>query len=358
MRIARGLSMLGLVFGMTCGAALAVPDQAYEFAEELLKDGQDAFALLEFQRFAHAYPRDKRAPQALLHAATIRLSYAGDVAGADRLLQRIEQSYAASGVVSQARELRAFLEVNSDFGGKPVVVFIRARVAANRGEAATAVSLYLELAETWPQARLADQALLAAARVQLESLGKPAEARATLKRLAERYPGSALLPEARYQEAVAVETLRGAGSAAAEAYLEVAAAYPDTEIGKRAAAKAAAIAKAANILERTYEKEFVANFEVLRETYTEADLFMITIRVGTDLSQRQVAATLEDALLRFYEKRRQDADKVRVEAYYNYPLTKAGEANWVPGAAPVYTVEKRQTEDVLKDALFDLLKKR
>jgi hypothetical protein len=192
----------------------------------------------------------------------------------------------------------------------------------------------------------------------VEKTGKPADALAALTVFEERYAKSKLLPDVHLLRASAVEKQKGPCRETLEAYRKVAADHAGTEVGKKAAARVAEIEKAANVLERRFGREFVRKFVVLKEVYEKADTFVVIVQLSTELSQRQVQATVEDALLQTYEKRREPSHSVQVKAYFNYPLTKAGEVSWRPGEEPVYKIEERKTEDVIKDVFIDLLKRR
>jgi len=357
MKTARLIAGICVLAG-SLAAAAAAPDQIYGFAEELLADGDEAFALLEFKRFIHHHPQDPRSPDAMLQIAMVYLTYAGDVSQARQTLRNVAEKYPKAKAAAQAKDLQTFMEVNSDFEGKPLVAFLRAKRAENRGRFGEAAVAYLDLANNWPTARLAEQALLVGAKLQLHQLNKPKEAKANFNTFVARHPKSRLRPEAQYEAAAAVEKLHGPGKEALAAFRAVAAANPKSAFGAKAAARAAEIAKAANILKRRFGQEFVRKFEVISEGGREPNQHTVVIQVSPDLSQRELQATLEDALLKHYEKRKTEKHQVRIKAYFNYPITKAGKAIWLPGRDPVYEVEERKTEDVLKDVFFDLLKKK
>jgi hypothetical protein len=80
--------------------------------------------------------------------------------------------------------------------------------------------------------------------------------------------------------------------------------------------------------------------------------------VAVGLSQRDVQATLEDALIKEGAKRSAPRDQVVLTAYVNYPLTQVGDVTWVPGQAPVYRVKEQQAGTVIRDVFIDILRKR
>jgi len=356
-KLTRLMVGMGLLIG--CYTAVAqTADLQYSFAQSLAQDGEEAFALLEFKRFIHLHSQDARVPDALLNISMIYLTYAGDLAQAKQTLAEIKKKYAGTQAGKRATDLATFLAVNSDFAGKPLIAYLRATADENRGRYAPAAAAYLALTTQWPAALLGDDALLSAARLQVEKLNKPKEALTNLQALAAKYPKSSLLPEAHYLTAVSVEKAVGPGREAVEAYRQAAAAHPKTEFAKKALARANEIEKMANILKRQFDKESVLEFRIVRQSYEAKNQFTVTIELSAQASQRQVQATLEEALLTTYEKRQEKKDSVQVKAYYNYPLSKAGKATWSPGKEPAYSIEERKSKDVLKDAFFDLLKRR
>ncbi len=100
------------------------------------------------------------------------------------------------------------------------------------------------------------------------------------------------------------------------------------------------------------------------KAYVTLALAACSVGVGAQTADQQYGFARklvqdgEEALLRNYEKRKKNDHGVRVKAYYNYPITKAGNVKWTPGKEPAYSIEKRGTEDVLKDAFLDLLKRK
>ncbi|OGV62042.1 MAG: hypothetical protein A3K19_27505 [Lentisphaerae bacterium RIFOXYB12_FULL_65_16] len=359
--MSRRLTMgLMLVAALACGwmRAAETPDQAFGFAAELLKEGEEGFALLEFKRFAFQYPKDARASEATLRAALLYLTCAEDMDRARRTLNGLADVVPTTPAADQAKQLLAFIDVNSDFEGKPLILYLRAKAAGSREQFAKSASQYLEVSNTYPKARLGDQALLAGAKLQIGRLNQVQEGADNLQLLTTRYPNSPLAAEAMYEGAAVIEKLKGPGKVAQDAYRKVATQFPDTEFGKKAATHIAVAEKTANLPRRQYEKESVRQFQVLKEGYGTGTDYIAVIQISTEASLHDVEATMEEALFQCIEKRRTATDGVNIQAYYNYPLTQAGSVTWQPGQDPVYKLKERKTEDLIKDVFFDILKKK
>ena len=342
----------------TTWAATPNADSQFGFAQSLLKDGDQAFALLEFKRLVYLYPQHPKAPDSLLAIASIYLTYVGDVPGARKALEQVAKRHPKSGAAAEAGTLLEFIRTNSDFQGKPLLAFLKATDLSRRKREAEAVPVYLGIHEKWPRARLADQALLAAGEIQLTALNQPNEARACFKLLARQYPSSARLPEARLGEAAVVAKLKGDGPEALAAYRQVAVDFPKSHVAATANARAAAMEKRAHIIKRRFGKTSVLPFKVVKSGYDAATRMTVVIELSADASMRNVEATLEDALVTHYTTRKKPTDSVYVRAYYSYPMSEAGSAAWTPGKDAAYRVKERKTEDVLKGVLFDVLRRR
>jgi hypothetical protein len=110
------------------------------------------------------------------------------------------------------------------------------------------------------------------------------------------------------------------------------------------------------VLKRQFEASFVRKYTVKRAAQVN-DEYQADIEVSAGLSQREVQATLEDALVKESAKRKQPEDKVRIHGYFNYPITKAGNATWTPGEEPAYQIDERETKSLLLDFGLDILRK-
>lgn len=349
-----------LMATLACGWTRAAenPDQVFGFATQLLQEGEEGFAMLEFKRFAYEFPKDARAPEAMLRVAVLYLTCAEDMDRARRTLDSVGTTFPGTPTADQAKQLAAFIDVNSDFEGKPLILYLRARAAEGREQFAKSASQYLEVSNTWPKARLGDQALLAGAKLQIGRLNQVQEGADNLQLLTTRYPTSPLVAEAMYEQAAAVEKLKGSGKEAQDAYRKVATQFPNTEFGQKAAAHIAAAEKTANLPRRQYAKESVRQFQTMKEGYGVGTEYIAVIQVPTEASLREVEATMEEALFQSIEKRKTAKDRVNIQAYYNYPLTQAGSVTWQPGQDPVYKLKERKTGDVVKDVFIDILKKK
>jgi hypothetical protein len=111
-------------------------------------------------------------------------------------------------------------------------------------------------------------------------------------------------------------------------------------------------------VERTHDSALVRDYEVVKEEYRDGDTYWEAIEVPTRSSRKQLLATLEDALIKAVNRRRDRKHAVRIRAYYTYPATEAGRVKWQPGRKPDYKIADRDVEDQLKDTLFDVLRGR
>ncbi|MDX9982314.1 MAG: hypothetical protein RBU25_20000, partial [Lentisphaeria bacterium] len=172
--------------------------------------------------------------------------------------------------------------------------------------------------------------------------------------LAKSYPNSDLLVQAEFQAARALAATEGQEAAAAQGFRRFAARHPDHALAKEAVDQATALERRSFVAERQFEAAFVREYIVRREVKGET-AYHCDIQVAAGLSQREVQATLEDALVKEGAKRANPKDPVTVQAYFNYPITKAGKAAWTPGAQPQYEIERRQTKHLLLDLGLDIL---
>ncbi len=338
-------------------AAAQQPNKQFTFAEKLQKDGDEVLALLEYRRFAHLYPDDDRAPRALMQAARIRLLHTREVSKAERTLDRITKRYPNSKTAGQARELKEFVGANSDYGGKPLARYLRAQAEAEKGKHSTALELFGSISDKWKDSRIADDAMLSAAKLHLQEMGEPRKARQKLDALLETYPDRSTAAEATYRRAEAVVNIQG-NQSGIEAYRKVIEGFPDSSYAERARRRIKELEKKRSFVKRTYDEDLVRDYEVVSSGYEGGNRYVEKIELSSSLSLDQVRATMEDALISAIEKRRDDDHPVTVEAYYTYPVTDAGEATWRPGEEPKYEVEERETEDRVKDTLFDILRGR
>ncbi len=56
-------------------------------------------------------------------------------------------------------------------------------------------------------------------------------------------------------------------------------------------------------------------------------------------------------------KRAKAEHTVKVIAYFSYPVSKAASAGWKAGSDPVYHIHERETEEVIRDAIFNILER-
>ena len=355
-----GLLVTALVIQLSAGhiTDAQTADQSYQFAQELWESGDDAFALLEFKRFAFHHPQHEYAPPALLRVGLLYAGYAENLERANDTFARIIRDYPKTESATRAEQLQAFIEANREYGGAPLVRFMRAQMLASRGDPARASQAFLEVAEKWPEAKLSDRALLEGAKLQSHNLDKAQQAINNLNRLLTRYPDSPLTAEARFELALATEKLYQSDERAGAYYKDVIEKHPGTSFARRAQERLADLAKQSGRITRQYDRALVQKYKTVKSGQSSADRYTLIIELPSTASEREVSATLEDALIRAVGERKNENDAVRVEAYFNYPFTEAGEATWKPGTEPRYELEERDTEDVLKDTLFDILRNR
>ena len=338
-------------------AALAqTPDRQLAFAEDLHAKGEDAFALLEFRRFVFHNPSHAQTPLATLRLARLYASASGNLAVAKETCDQLVARFPDSPLAAEAKAFGDFVEINSDYDGEPLQLWLKAESLEKQKRFPVAVAALERIATDYPKARLADDALYRIGVIQHESLGKTADAQATFRRLAQAYPESEWLVQAEYQAATALAGVEGKDAEAAAALRQFAAKHPESPLAKEAAAKALELERRGLVLKRQFDAGFVRPYTV-RQGKQAGDRYEVDIQVGVGLSQREVQATMEDALVKEGAKRAKPQDQVLVQAYFNFPITKAGRVAWTPGAAPAYEVEKRSTKNLLFDVGIDILTK-
>jgi len=324
------------------------------FADDLYHGGDEVFALLEYRRFLFQHPDHALAPAALLRLARLQISAGGNPEAARETALALAARHPQSPQAVEAKTFADFVEIHSDFGGQPLQLWLRAENMEGRERFEAAVALLRRLVADYGESRLADDALFRIATIQHESLGQTAEARETFALLARSYPASGLLVQAEFQAAKALAAAEGQEAEAARALRRFADRHPDNPLAKEAIEQAVALERRGLVLERQFEAAFVRPYTVRRETKAEG-AYHCDIQVAAGLSQREIQATLEDALAAEGAKRANPRDTVAVQAYFNYPVTRAGKASWTPGNQPVYEIERRQTRHLLLDLGLDIL---
>jgi TolA-binding protein len=349
----RFLPLLALYLLSTAGI-LRADDGQLAFADDLYASGDEVFALLEYRRFLFHNPNHAQAPAALLRLARLQITAGGNAEAARETALSLAGKYPQSPLATEAKAFSDFVEVNSDFGGQPLQLWLKAENLAGRQQSEQAVVLLRRLAESFPEARLADDALLRIATIQHESLGQTGAARETLALLAKAYPDSDLLVQAEYQAAKALAASEGQEAEAIQALRRFATRHPDHALAQEAMKQATALENQSLVLKRQFDVAFVRPYAVRREAKAEGT-YHCDIEVGTGLSQREVQATLEEALVKEGAKRANPKDTVTIQAFFNFPLTKAGRGTWNPGNAPAYQIERREAKHLLLDFGLDIL---
>jgi outer membrane protein assembly factor BamD (BamD/ComL family) len=347
-----------LLLGAACIAGSAqTPEQQFNFARQLETDGDAAFALLEYKRFVHYNPGHSKTAEARMNTANIYLFQVADVPGARQALGEIVKHHKGTPAAKAAAELVDFIEINSDFGGKPLLTFLQARREENRKKYDAAAKKYHEVAKAHPKARLAPEALVEAAALELNQLNQPQKTIDTVAAMSPAHVKHPRYDEARFLKAQAVEKLKGPGNEAIAEFGEVAKGNQNSPWRQKALAEQARIKKSQNLPKRQFSKQYVKSFKLVNSA-TRRDVYVVSVEVSGGLSEREVKATLEDALFKHLGERANDKHKVQIAAYFSYPVTKAGSADWTPGKPVEYAVREMKAEDAVKGLLFDLLKSR
>ncbi len=346
------LSMSTLTYAST-------PDQQLAFANQLMEEGDEVFAMLEFKRFLFESPKHAKAPDAMYGIAQIQLSYMQNIVGAKVTLRKIVTHYSETAMARKAKAFVDYIEINSDFSGKPLFAMLAARSYKKTGNYSDAVTQYKHIISGYPKAKLAPDAAHDLAVLQLRNYKKPNDARTTLNWVISNHPKHAIMPECELLLAEVLEAERGPTQDVISAYRAVAKKYPTHSVAKTATIKASALEKLAYAVKRQFAKEFIRNYVVKKvvEPTGQSTQYVVEIEVPTDCSDREVKATLEDALIKEGEKRKTPAHRVAIKSFFSYPLTEAGEVTWTPGQIPTYVIPVRENEDVLKDAFFDLFRR-
>ena len=355
-RIARSLLVLVLV---TVAAGAATPaDQQFQFAQELAGTREAAFAVLEYRRFIHLFPQDPRVPEARYAIARSYLREAGDLAAARRELGLLVRQHPQSPAAQRAYQLIALIDANRQDDHQPLLLFFGAVSARDRGDAATALAKVEQLIAQFPRAPLVPEALLLRAEM-LESLTRLDEAIAAYAEIPIRAPTSTLVPRALLGQATATEARDGAQPHVTVLYRQVIARYPRTPEAAEAHKRLAALDQHLDHIPRRFARRDIQPFRVLRHGYLDKqDRYEVHIEVARTLSEDQIEATLEDALIRHAGERKGRGHELRVEAYFPGDRGRVGKATWVRDRRPEYDVDvgDARTKDLWRDILKDVLK--
>lgn len=350
--------LLTAILSLGCLSGVSqTADQQYNFARQLESDGDAAFALLEYKRFIYHNPSASNVADARMNIANIYLFSLADLGQARSALGDAIKNHKGSDAARTAVELVEFMEVNSDFDGKPLLAFLEARKETNRKQFDRALGKYMSIPAGYPKSRLAPDALVEAGALQLGPLKQPQKAIETLAKMSPAHVKHERFAESQFLMAQAIEKLKGSGSEAIAAYGKVAANDSKSEWRTKAVAEVERIQKSQNLPKRQFDMKFVKPFKAISQA-TRRDVYMVSVEMSQGLSESEVKATLEEALFAHLGERQNDKHKVQIAGYFNYPVTKAGSADWTPGKLPEYSVRQIKTEDAVKGLLFDLLKKR
>jgi len=337
--------------------AAQTAEQQLSFAENLHDSGDDAFAMLELKRFVFHHPEHAKVPEAFIRLAMLYVSHRGDVGGARSILKAVAERYPGTAAAQEAKERLDFVEVNSDFEGKPLTLWLAAESMEKQQAFPQAVANYDALLSKYPAARLADNSLLRKGTILRDKLGQADKALAALLTLKKQFPKSALLVSSEYEVAVTLAAIKGREADAATAFRNFVAAHPKDAHAAQAQSQADELDRRSFQIKKQFDAGFVRQY-VVKATRPEKGCLTIDVELAVGLSQREVQATMEDALLKESPKRLSPKDRVALNAYFNYPLTRAGKVDWLPGKEPVYEVTQQTTKSVVRDAFIDILRRR
>lgn len=349
--------MAGVLAGAGSLALAQNAETQFKFAEHLQQQGEAAYALLEYKRFIFLYPNDARVPQARLNTAEIYLASFRSLDQGKQALSEVTRLHPGTPEAKQADELLSFIVLNSDFDGQPLLAFLDARRLAKAKQFATAAAGYAQVAAKHPQARLAPVGLLEAGRLQLTELNQAEQALATFQRVTKDYGASAAAAEALFLTAQATEKLKGPTPETIRAYEAVTAVHPPSPYRAQAQAALDRIRQQQNLPKRQFDKQLARPAKLIKKDYDQ-ETYLVVIEVAQGLSETELKATLEEALFQYLGERRSDKHAVHIAAYYNYPITEAGSLKWTPGSPAVVTIAQRKTEDVIKDVLIDIFRRK
>jgi TolA-binding protein len=347
------LVLAALAFAAPALAATPA-DQQYEFAQKLARTGDARFAVLEYRRFVHLFPRDRRVPEARFAIARAYLQGTGDVAAARRELDLVAREHQGTQAAQRARQLMALIEAGKEDDYAPVRLFFGAVGAREREDHEAALAKLDELVKRYPRAALVPEALFMRAQA-LQALGRLDDAIAAYAEVLARAPRSPLAPRALLGQAVAAEARDGAQPHVAVLYRQVLARHPRTPQAAEARERLAALQANLDTIPRRFRRADVLAFKVLRQGYLDRrDRYEVHIELPAPATDDQVKATLEDALVRYAGQRQDRAHQVRVEAYVPNDRDRVGRVTWAQNRRPDYDVDVEAPAD--NDVWIDILK--
>lgn len=175
-------------------------------------------------------------------------------------------------------------------------------------------------------------------------------------KLVNTYPQAKLADDGLYELGVLYGDKMDQSDNAAAAFNKLATQYPDSPFVVKAREQIAAMELKKTPIQRQYDTQYVNQFTVAREEYDDKDRLRQYILIVQNLSEREIKATLEDALIKSFAKRRDPKHRIKIEAFNNYPGREVASVTWAPDEQPNYKIEKVKSEDVAKDLLFELLR--
>lgn len=339
--------------------AATAEDREFAFAQHLQRSGKQAFALLEYDRFAFLHPEHAHAPEAAYQAAWLELTYADDMPAARQRLGDLMQMHPRTPAGRKAHWLAGLLRDKADHAGKPLLLYLEGVGQVEGQHYAEADAAFQQLLQTYPRAAIAEETLLARGKLLILHRDAPREGLKLFRQLLDQYPRTTYTEEIHYHLSVGLEAMDGPTDDVLRSYEGFVQRFPNSPYVPAAEARLRAMREGRQArLQRQFAAVDVQEYKTLQKGYDpdHPDRYRVVIEMALTNDRDNVLATLEEALFA-HARARQDPDhRVRVEAYFNHPRTAAGTASWTPGEQPAYAVVKRKAKDVAKDIFFELLK--
>ncbi len=181
---------LAVAGGVRAGVPAA--EELQDFADKLYADGDDTFALLEYKRLLFHYPNADNAADLMLNVALLEITVRTDIPAAVAFLADIQDRYPETQAAQRASSLQTFISRHGTQDNRALALFLRARSEEQRGHYAEAIDNYLAVQSQRPNASLADDALLSAAKLELDKREQPEAAQEHLNLFEQTYPRSPL----------------------------------------------------------------------------------------------------------------------------------------------------------------------
>jgi tetratricopeptide (TPR) repeat protein len=277
---------------------------------------------------------------------------------AHRELDLLVKQHPHTPAAARAAQLAALIEANREDNYGPLRLFFAAVGARERADHAAVLQSLDQLIARYPRAALVPEAVLMRAEA-LEALRRLDDAIAAYAELPARAPRSPLVPRALLGQARAAEARDGAQPHVAGLYRQVVARHPGTPEGAEAQKRLAALAQNLDNIPRVFRRADVRPFAVVRQGYFDRrDRYEIHIQVADTIVERQLEATLEDALIKHAGDRRDRAHEVRVAAFFPNSRDRIGDVTWALNRRARYDLDLDDARkiDLWRDILKDVLR--